>query len=114
MAVLRKKIRDYNRSDLKRGRTKYCVNLDQYINSMLEFEDVVKLIQKDGMICYLCGKAVKLDYTKRYQGDQFTLDRINNTKSHRIDNCKVCCFTCNILRMNEYTPEEFTWKFKLK
>lgn len=110
---LRKKIRDYNRSDLKRGRLKYCVSLQQQIDQELDLDQVVKLIQQDGMTCYLCQKPVVLDYNKRYQGNQFTLDRIDNKKSHRIDNCKICCFTCNILRMNECTPEEFSWRFKL-
>jgi len=114
ITTLRKKIRDYNRSDMKRGRLKYCVSFKQYCEQELELDQVVQLIQRDGMVCYLCEKPVLLEYHKRYQGNQFTLDRIDNKKSHRIDNCRVCCFTCNILRANEYTPDEFTWHFKLR
>jgi hypothetical protein len=66
------------------------------------------------MVCYLCSREVFLDYTKKHQEDQFTLDRIDNTKSHRIDNVQIACLTCNILRSDQYEPEEFTWKFKLR
>lgn len=110
---LRKKIRDYNRSDMKKGRVKYCANFDQFIDQELQLHQVMLLIKEDGMICYLCKKEVVLEYDKRYQGNQFTLDRVDNRKSHEIANCRVCCFTCNILRMNEYSPQEFVSKFRL-
>ena len=110
---LRKKIRDYNRSDMKKGRLKYCANFDQFIDQELQLHQVLLLIRDAGMNCYLCKKEVVLEYEKRYQGNQFTLDRVDNAKSHSIDNCRVCCFTCNILRMNEYTPQEFVSKFRL-
>lgn len=110
---LRKKIRDYNRSDMKKGRVKYCANFDQFMDQELQLHQVMLLIKEDGMICYLCKKEVVLEYEKRYQGNQFTLDRVDNRKSHEIANCRVCCFTCNILRMNEYTPQEFVSKFRL-
>lgn len=116
---MRKKVQGYNRSDLKRGRLKYYVRFEKFMEEELTLNQVGVLIQKSyarygKMVCYLCSREVFLDYTKKNQEDQFTLDRIDNKKSHRIDNVQICCLTCNILRSDQYEPEEFTWKFKLR
>ena len=116
---MRKKVQGYNRSDLKRGRLKYYVRFEKFMEDELTLNQVALLIQNSfarhgKMVCYLCSREVFLDYTKKNQEDQFTLDRIDNKKSHRIDNVQICCLTCNILRSDQYEPEEFTWKFKLR
>ena len=123
---LRKKVQSYNRSDLKRGRLKYYVRFEKFMEEELTLNQVGRLIQESyvrhgKMVCYLCSREVFLDYQKKnpaqvrgLQQDQFTLDRLDNKKSHRIDNVKICCLTCNILRSDQYEPEEFTWKFKLR
>lgn len=34
------------------------------------------------------------------------LDRLNNSKGHKIDNCVPCCVECNIARMDHFTFDE--------
>lgn len=41
--------------------------------------------------CYLCGKENSEDHLNG-------IDRVVNTKSYTINNCKSCCGTCNIMK----------------
>ena len=45
--------------------------------------------------------------SRKKDPNQMTLERIDNSKTHRIENCKICCLGCNLLRSNDYTSKHF-------
>ena len=74
---------------------------------MLKVADIIKLIETKGLGCYYCDVRTILQTHTKFKKNLFTLDRIDNNKTHRIDNCVICCYSCNITRSNAFTAEEF-------
>lgn len=84
--------------------------MERYMEQNINIIELIELINDDGLICYLCNQIVFI-CCKPYSGKQFTLDRIDNNKNHAVDNVKICCFTCNTLRSNNYTSKQFKTTF---
>ena len=76
------------------------------MSSRLDMEHALDIIKRDGMICHLCKLQVALIYKPR-DSKQFTLDRIDNKKGHIIGNVLIACYSCNLLRSNVYSSEQF-------
>jgi len=97
----------YNSQDKKKGRLCYNTKYNAWSSPLLGIDDVLKLIDTDGLRCYYCENKVNILPSTKKDKNQFTLDRIDNEKSHAIQNCKICCLNCNDMRSNDYTSEEF-------
>lgn len=61
-----------------------------------------KLVSED---CYLCGKGTTQDH-------QNGIDRFDNDIGYLPQNCKSCCFNCNLMKKN-YTFDELIRKMLL-
>lgn len=82
------KIRSYKNQDREKNRN---VDNEEYC----DVETVVRLINKQDSMCYVCGDKVIFEESEPYCLYQFTLDRIDNSKPHNKDNVLLCCYYCN-------------------
>jgi len=55
--------------------------------TLIEFEEIIK------NPCYICGKENTLTHKNG-------IDRFDNNIGYVKDNCKSCCYTCNIMKSN--------------
>ena len=62
-------------------------------------EQVVQKLTDCAHLCYYCKQAVKMEYTCR-DPMQWTLDRIDNTMGHHMNNVLISCLQCNLQRRN--------------
>ena len=53
-------------------------------------------------------ETLKKDIENQYVGnkDKIGLDRIDNNKGHILENCVLCCETCNMTRGNRFSYDE--------
>lgn len=67
------------------------------IRKGLEYDltDTWYMLNIDGEPCYYCGSL-----------ENIGCDRLDNTRGHTTDNCVPCCFRCNSIRNNFFTPEQ--------
>lgn len=69
------------------------------------FVDLSSVLQKlidSNMECYYCKKKVKILYEYVREEDQWTLERIDNSKGHNRDNVEIACLSCNLRRRTMY------------
>lgn len=97
-AILHKKISGYYHQDRIKFKRNFGEERGEAMARRLSESAVIKLIKKNGLVCYLCNREVFLIYTK-HSGNQFTLDRKCEASGHLINNVEICCFSCNILRV---------------
>jgi hypothetical protein len=70
---------------------------DVEINKM-NLDDLLKVLIESKLQCYYCENPVKIIYHYVRDNEQWTLDRVNNSKDHTKDNCVICCLKCNLER----------------
>ncbi len=58
-------------------------------------ETAMRLVEKQGQNCFICGDFMLVSNFDAYCYYQFTLDRIDNSHPHNTDNCFVTCYYCN-------------------
>ena len=75
-------------------KVKGCKEQDnaRHWNNDLTVSNVQELVDKESNVCYLCRRGL-------YR-DNFTLDRVNSELPHNIDNCRLCCYSCNHKKNN--------------
>lgn len=78
----------------KEGEIKECSASVECIT----FEDVMELLLQSDLKCYYCSFPVKIIYRFMRDERQWTLDRIDNQKTHTKENCVICCLKCNLER----------------
>lgn len=100
---LRLKVNSYNAQDERAGRLYYSEKYNGFNVKPLELSQVLKMIQKNGLSCHYCKKNTRIIPNYHKDPVQFTLDRIDNNKTHTISNCIVSCWMCNEGRSNSYT-----------
>jgi hypothetical protein len=112
MKRLKNKLKSYYQQDKINGRLHYVYfhGLEHYIEQNITLNELLEMIKRDGLICYLCNLQVKI-CCKSYSGKQLTLDRINNNRNHAADNVRICCYVCNTMRSNNYSSNEFKKTF---
>ena len=75
----------------------------------ISFEDFKKIIENN--FCHYCSKELHYNKHSRQWGKNLSrahqLDRKNNSKGYILNNVVPCCWTCNRLKSNEFTYEEF-------
>lgn len=61
----------------------------------ITYDNIYKLLQIQKYECYICNERVLTTGYKPYCCNQFSIDRIDNTKPHNKDNVKISCYFCN-------------------
>lgn len=106
-----KKVRSYNDQDRRKGRLTYNNKYGCWNSPLLKVEEVIELIKTKGINCLYCDVECVFyrpgPPSRTKCPNLFTLDRIDNDKTHIISNCVVSCYRCNIMRSNAFTSEEY-------
>ena len=75
----------------------------------LTFEEFLDIIKYN--FCHYCDKELVYNKHSKDWGKELTrahqLDRKDNTKGYLKDNVVTCCWTCNRLKSDAFTYEEF-------
>jgi hypothetical protein len=88
------KISGYKSQDMKKG-----IYDDA---KFVRFDDVVALMADRKMSCFYCKKQALLFYEYSRDCNQWTLERIDNTRGHNVDNVEIACLNCNLRRRTMY------------
>jgi hypothetical protein len=76
----------------------------------ITFEDMMDLLIKSDLKCYYCSFSVKIIYRFMRDDRQWSLDRIDNQKTHTKENCVICCLKCNLERRRLDNSRFYTGK----
>jgi len=87
--IIYEKIRGLRKTDILFKRN---FENDKYIT----IDWVKNELEKNNCRCSYCWNYLEIFYVDRYSQDQMSIDRIDNSKPHEIDNCLVCCLRCNL------------------
>lgn len=101
------KANSYNNQDKKKGRLRYNQKYDKWDPKKLTVEDIKNLINKKGLDCHYCRDVCHIVPRHKLDHNQFTLERLDNNKSHTIENCVVACLSCNELRSDDFSSDHF-------
>ena len=91
---LHKKIYGYKRQDIEKN----ILCIEKFITFPFVLE---KLIQSKCM-CFYCYEDVQILYENVREPMQWTLDRIDNSFGHNMDNVEIACLNCNLRRRTIY------------
>lgn len=102
---IKKKITSYKNQDVIKK--KYDENL------FIKKEEVLEKLVSSKLLCYYCQKPVYIIYKYVRQDDQWTLERLDNSKGHYNDNVVISCLKCNLKRRTS-NHEYFKFTKQLK
>lgn len=88
------------------NRRNFNINIDDYISPKY----ILQLYEECNGNCSSCNRKVKCNFGNK-SVDQFSIDRIDNSKSHIKDNIRITCLFCNRAR-NMSSLEE--WNLYIK
>lgn len=88
------KLSSYKSQDLR----KRIYNADKFVT----LESVVHALNESFLLCFYCRLSVQFFYEFRNDPRQWTLERIDNSMGHNIDNVEIACLECNIRRRTMY------------
>ena len=104
---LQAKASGYNQQDKAKGRLTYNDKYSAWSSPLLTRELIIGIIKKQGLTCSYCTKLCDIIPIARHHPSQMTLDRIDNDKTHTVNNLVVSCWSCNSMRSNDYTSKHF-------
>ena len=85
---IEKKLAGYKSQDVIKKKTDLLITLDQCVDKL----------QKSNMVCYYCREVCNVFYERVREMTQWTLDRIDNSIGHSVDNVVISCLKCNLHR----------------
>jgi uncharacterized protein YijF (DUF1287 family) len=88
------KLSSYRSQDLHKG----IFNSDKFVT----LDSVVHALQESFLLCFYCRLPVQFFYEFRNDPRQWTLERIDNSMGHNVDNVEIACLECNIRRRTMY------------
>ena len=65
-------------------------------DNFVDVLDVVQLLKESQSKCYYCNSELFVLYKNKQEMSQWTLDRIDNSIAHTIDNVVISCLQCNL------------------
>ena len=83
-----KKQKSYQNQDFKKGRH------DE--NSFILYDQILEKLVISKLKCYYCKGKVRIIYTKKFDNNQWSLDRVDNSKGHSDINTVISCLGCNL------------------
>lgn len=88
----KQKIRTYKHDDKKKRNYNASIVDDKFIS----FEFIYKMIINDNIkCCKICNCDLLFTNYQRYNGCQYSMDRINSKFYHTEKNIQIICFNCN-------------------
>ena len=85
---IEKKLAGYRSQDVIKKKTDLLITLDQCVDKL----------QKSNMVCYYCREVCNVFYERVREMTQWSLDRIDNSIGHSVDNVVISCLKCNLHR----------------
>jgi len=92
------KIAGYSSQDKEKG----WLDRDRFV----QYPNVLDLFQKSSMKCYYCDEYTLILYENVREPRQWTLERLDNSQGHNVDNVVLACLHCN-LRRRCMNPERY-------
>ena len=89
---IKKKISSYKQQDKLHN----IYDLSNFIN----LTHIIQLLKDCNLMCVYCKQNIFILYRNVRDDYQWTLDRIDNTMGHNINNTTVSCLKCNLQRRN--------------
>lgn len=86
---LQKKINGYIQQDKRR---------EFDINEVINKEELIEKLIISKLKCYYCKNCMKITTNDKRDGEQWTLDRIDNSQGHKNNNVVISCLDCNLKR----------------
>ena len=72
-------------------------------------DDILEKLVITKLLCYYCKKEMKVLFSEVRDEEQWTLDRIDNSKCHSKCNTVCCCLKCNLdRRVTDFNKFNFT------
>jgi hypothetical protein len=71
---------------------------DYISDNIISPQDTVELLVSNRLKCVYCKEPCYMIYKTQYDKKQWTLDRIDNSLGHTLNNVVVSCLECNIKR----------------
>lgn len=65
-------------------------------NDFVDVLDVIILLKKNQSKCYYCNSELFVLYKNSQEMSQWTLDRIDNSVAHTVNNVVISCLECNL------------------
>lgn len=65
-------------------------------DNFVDILDVIYLLKEAQSRCYYCNSELFVLYKNKQEMSQWTLDRIDNSIAHTIDNVVISCLQCNL------------------
>lgn len=65
-------------------------------NQFVDFKNIVVMLKDCDLLCYYCRDPVFILYKNDQEMLQWTLDRLDNSIAHNIDNVVISCLKCNL------------------
>jgi hypothetical protein len=107
LSELNHKIQSYKGQDLKKE-----VH-DQA--TLIQLEEVLEKLVGSQLTCGYCSKPIVVLYKNVREPTQWTLDRMDNAKSHTRENTCISCLKCNLQRrVTDFDKFTFTKKLKIQ
>jgi hypothetical protein len=88
-----RKCSGYKQQDKKHLRREIIIN-----KTHMSVPNLIFMLNNSHGLCYYCQKPFHLIPTHKNDSEQWSLDRIDNTQIHSIDNCVISCLECNLVR----------------
>lgn len=102
---IKKKLNSYTQQDKEK---KMYVSRNTF-----DFERIVELLVKQKLKCSYCMDKMYVLYDNYRCSKQWSLDRVDNTKGHNIDNCVISCLQCN-LQKKRLDDDDFRFTKQMK
>ena len=88
--VLMKKLHGYRYQDIKK-----CILSEK---KFITFDKMIERLVESKLQCFYCNCDMTILYDNCRQKNQWTLDRIDNSSGHNVDNVLISCLECNLKR----------------
>jgi hypothetical protein len=83
------------------------------IDNLISIINCIELLIKSNIVCYYCNDPCLIFYEHIRYSKQWTLDRIDNTTGHTLNNVVISCLHCNLQRKNK-NSDKFLQSKQLK
>ena len=101
---INKKLLSYKNQDIIKSR---------YNDNNITLDETIEKLVSSRLKCKYCYQKMLIFYNKVRDGEQWTLDRINNDLSHTCENVVACCLKCNLQRRCQ-NKDKFLFTKQLK
>ncbi len=91
--TIKMKINGYKQQD----KLKCIFEEDKFI----QYTEVISLLKENSCKCFYCKVPLLIFYKVKNDGDQWTLDRIDNSQGHNTGNVVTSCLDCNIQKKDK-------------